>query len=177
MSSSPSWPSLYNPALEIDGITGKQPVQIGGHYLYKPEDIFRFTLYWTLIFHIPLFFLCGIYAFLNLTFPPSRHAVKSYSASSASLERPPTPQPRTRLTPPRANEGRSRLTFAIIVLLVFLALSVTNAVIGATVVGFVLAGLYKAAQYNMSTWVPFVWSIIIVLLFAIGVWPSTVDVI
>jgi hypothetical protein len=37
------------------------------------------------------------------------------------------------------------------VLLVFLALSVTNAVIGATVVGFVLAGLYKAAQYNMST--------------------------
>jgi len=120
---------------------------------YSRTEIFRFTLYWTLIFHIPLFFLCGIYAFLNLTFPPSRRAVKSHSVSSASPESPPTPQPGPRLTPPRPNEGRSRLTFAIIVLLVFLALSVTNAVIGATVVGFVLAGLYKAAQYNMSTYV------------------------
>jgi hypothetical protein len=30
-------------------------------------------------------------------------------------------------------------------------LSLTNAVIGAAVVGYVLAGFYKAAKYNMST--------------------------
>lgn len=62
-------------------------------------------------------------------------------------------QPAPRLTPQRPNEGRSRLTFAILVLLVFLALSVTNAVIGAAVVGYILAGLFKAAKYNMSTYV------------------------
>ena len=35
-------------------------------------EIFRFTLYWTLIFHIPAFLLCALYAFFNLTFPPRR---------------------------------------------------------------------------------------------------------
>jgi hypothetical protein len=81
------------------------------------------------------------------------------------------------LTPPRANEVRSRVTFAIIVLLLFLSLSVLNAVIGAAVVGYVLTGLYKAAKYNMSTWVPFIWAIIIVLLDTIGIWPSVIDII
>src|SRR6202044_929264 len=37
MSLSPSWPSLYNPAIEISSINHKAPVQKGGHYLYKPE--------------------------------------------------------------------------------------------------------------------------------------------
>jgi len=69
------------------------------------------------------------------------------------------------------------LTFAIIMLSVFLALSVTNAVIGAAVVGYVLVGLYKAADYNMSTWVPFIWAIIIVLIGVIDIWPSVIDVI
>jgi len=177
ISLSPSWPSLYNPAIEISRINHKAPVQDGGHYLYKPEEIFRFTLYWTLIFHLPLFFICGAYAFVNLTFPPSRRSLKpSYPLSSVSPESPPTAQP-LRLTPPRTNKGRSRVTFAIIVLLFFLALSVTNAVLGAAVVGYILAGLYKAAKYNMSTWVPFVWAIIIVLVNVIGIWPSVIDII
>ena len=165
----PSWPSLYNPAREIINIQGGAPVQMGAHYLYNPEgkntstsailegcshrshiDVFRFTFYWTLIFQFPFFFLCGLCAFVNLTFPPSRHLHKSYPLSSVSSESPNNAQP-TRLTPPRANMGRTRLMFAVIVMLVFLALSVANAVIGAVVVGYILAGLYKGAKYNMST--------------------------
>lgn len=111
-------------------------------------EIFRFTLYWTLILSLPLYSLCGIFAFLNLTFPPSRHAPSSTALLSqeAGYE-----NPMHRVTPPKANEGRSRLTFAILVLLLFLTLSLVNAVIGAAVVGYVLVGLFQAAKYNMST--------------------------
>ncbi|KDQ50157.1 hypothetical protein JAAARDRAFT_590942 [Jaapia argillacea MUCL 33604] len=67
---SPSFPSLYNPALEFTHIQHKGPMQVGGVYLYKSTDIYRFTLYWTLILTTPPFVFCGIYAFLNLSFPP-----------------------------------------------------------------------------------------------------------
>lgn len=87
-STTPSWPSLYNPGLEILHIDHDSPVQPGGAYLYRangvhcidvrlqsidthePADIFRFTFYWTLIFYTPFFFVCGFYAFCNYAFPP-----------------------------------------------------------------------------------------------------------
>ncbi|KAJ8487455.1 hypothetical protein ONZ45_g1602 [Pleurotus djamor] len=58
------------------------------------------------------------------------------------------------LKPPKLNERRSRLTFAILVWFAFIVLSVTAAVIGSAVLGYVLAGLYTAARYNVSTFVP-----------------------
>lgn len=141
-------------------------------------DIYRFTLYWTLLFYIPLFVLGGIYAFLNLTFPPSRSRRKSHktrpqfpvfqydSPSYAALPTNPdipmqrfgsslSPEPESRPNAPkprqRLNERRSRLTFALIVLFLFLFFAVAGAVVGSAIVGYVLAGLFKAAHYNMST--------------------------
>lgn len=35
-------------------------------------DIFKFTLYWTLIFHLPFNLIAGTYAFFNFFFPPAR---------------------------------------------------------------------------------------------------------
>lgn len=32
----PSWPSLYNPGLEIINIEHRHPIQPSGAYLYKP---------------------------------------------------------------------------------------------------------------------------------------------
>ena len=163
-----SWPSLYNPAKEILHIVHRPPTQQGAHYLYHPHgeclqvqqtfthflihlvsEIFRFTLYWTLIFSLPLYFLCGIFAFFNITFPPHRHSTP-LSNQERGYE-----NTIHRITPPKPNKGRSRLTFAILVLFSFLTLSLLNAVIGAAVVGYVLAGLFQAAKYNMSTCVSY----------------------
>ena len=51
----------------------------------------------------------------------------------------------------RKNVGRSRLTFALLTLFTFLAAMVASSVIQSLVVGYVLAGVYAAAKYNMST--------------------------
>jgi hypothetical protein len=87
----PSWPSLYNLGIEILHIEHDSLIQLRVlisimqkvklpkicvdiskklTFLHK-EDIFRFTLYWTLIFYTPIFFFCGLYAFWNYSFPPS----------------------------------------------------------------------------------------------------------
>ena len=172
----PPWPSLYNPGLEILHIEHRPPTQKGAEYLYSASgavtdssplelysffvqpDIFRFTLYWNLIFYTPLFLVCGLYAFWNYSFPPSPRP--SQHPPSQDTLYPLTPLPstltsrtpgNTPLTTHKKNEMRSRLAFALLVLLTFMTLSVAGAVIGAAVLGFVAMGLFRAGNFNMST--------------------------
>lgn len=175
-----SWPSLYNPAIELSVRRGLlQPVQPGGSYLINPDDIFRFTLYWTLIFHIPFYAICGIYAFLNFAFPPSRRSIATFPLETSSRIpfSPNSNQTEQWIKRPRPNVRRSRLTFALLVILAFLFISLTGAVMGAAVVGFVLAGVYKAGGFYMSTWVPFVWAVIQSLVGLLAIWPSIINII
>ena len=126
-------------------------------------DVFRFTLYWTLIFYTPLFLLCGSYAFWNYAFPPSAMFRRGKGAREpayqlsrrlpASSQPVAEPQPAQPTTHPKMNERRSRVTFAFIVLLTFLTLSVAGAVVASAILGFVAYGLYKSANFNMSTFV------------------------
>ncbi|KAK0494318.1 hypothetical protein EDD18DRAFT_366685 [Armillaria luteobubalina] len=168
----PGWPSLYNPNLEFFDIQHSPPRQPGATYLYHYHDIFSFTLYWTLIFYTPVFALCGALAFLNVSFP-LRHVYeplpssKEYPLMSLKL------QPRAR----KPNERRSRATFALIVSLTFLAISVIGAVFRSTIMSLVVFGLFKAGKYNMSTWVPFVSAAIQVLVGFLNAWPSVFQII
>ncbi|KAF7317638.1 hypothetical protein MKEN_00851300 [Mycena kentingensis (nom. inval.)] len=212
----PSWPSLYNPGIELLNIEHRDPIQPRGHYLAHSGDIFRFTLYWTLVFYTPVFLLCGLYAFLNLTFPPTHRKRRSRMASENSglglgafplspmsprspyiRSTPASPrnsvipvkrkevsnnsetpllQPGPSL-PARPNRVRSRTAFALLVLLAFLLFSLTGAVLSAAIVGFGVAGLYSAAGYAVSTWVPFLWSLISALVGLLSIWPSVIDII
>jgi len=193
----PSWPSLYNPGLEILNIQHNDPVQPGAHYLYRPHDVFRFTLYWTLIFYVPLFLLCGCYAFWNYAFPPSMHSFsktthgaggKHYRAryhhkSIGHLSSTPVPESidlapvRGPKKPVKVNERRSRVTFALIVLFTFITLSLAGAVIGSAILGFVTAGLYHVARFHMSTWIPFLLSVMQVVIGLLSVWPAIIEII
>ncbi|KAI0077745.1 hypothetical protein K474DRAFT_1048579 [Panus rudis PR-1116 ss-1] len=194
----PPWPSLYNFLIEITPIQNRDPVQPGGKYLYHPGDIYRFTLYWTIVFYTPAFVLGGLYAFLNLTFPPSRPRPRSHrnqpvvanKADYAAVSTTDIPlQDLNRLSPdtgrnakaaqPRAkiNERRSRLTFSLLVLLFFLSFAIAGAVVGSAIIGYVLAGLFKVAKYNMSTWVPFFGGLLQASVGLLGLWPSVIDII
>jgi hypothetical protein len=174
----PSWPSLYPPGIELLSIPHHNPIQPGGAYLTHPigelsilcglggiyslyvSDVFRFTLYWTLIFYTPIFLFCGLYAFFNLTFPPTRRSSlprreNSDDASYPLTLRPYSPRdptaPLLRPPKPKPNQGRSRTTFAILVFFAFISLSIAGACLSSVIIGFVLAGVYKLAKFHMST--------------------------
>ena len=127
-------------------------------YSLLSTDVFRFTLYWTIIFYIPPFLICGFYAFWNYAFPPSPRTSDGPNTIVSEVQMsnldPVSPEPKsnTHARPAMTNERRSRVTFAIIVLLTFLALSLAGAVIGSAILGFVAFGLYKSANFNMSTY-------------------------
>lgn len=68
--------------------------------------------------------------------------------SESSLRAPST---RPARATPRLNEHRSRVTFAIIVLFIYLFCALAGSVLAAVIGGYILAGVYDAASYNMST--------------------------
>ncbi|KAJ8082425.1 hypothetical protein PM082_008280 [Marasmius tenuissimus] len=80
---SPPFPSLYNPREELFGIGRFEPgTEHQGIYLKQASDVFTFTFYWILIFYLPAFVFCGFFAFLNLTFPPTRKRKQSQRRKS-----------------------------------------------------------------------------------------------
>ncbi|KIP07457.1 hypothetical protein PHLGIDRAFT_89547 [Phlebiopsis gigantea 11061_1 CR5-6] len=192
----PPWPSLYNFLIEIEPIAGKPPVQPSGHYLYNANDIYHFTLYWTLVFYTPGFLICGLYAFLNLTFTQHSRVRRFLCLAPSKYTAVPTrsdiplkairntlsPDPHSAAYMPgrartKHNERRSRLTFSIIVAFTFAVCAVGGAVVGSAVTGYAMAGLFKVARYNMSTWIPFFLGIIQTLIGVLGLWPTVVDII
>ena len=198
----PQWPALYNPGLEILNITNNSPEQPGGYYLERTEDVFKFTFFWTIIFYTPLFLLCGIYAFLNYTFPPSSTNERPRRASVAHKDSgtyelvSPSPTRSQHASPtgtgggaggataptapsklPRVNERRSRVAFAVIVLFVFLFATLAGAVVGSILLSLITTGLYRAGRFHMSTWIPFLLALIQALIGFLSIWPSIIEII
>lgn len=186
------------------------------------SDVFRFTLYWTLIFYFPFFALSGLLAFLNLAFGPTpRHfsythaqqgnpktvtetyplalrasfsptstspVTARFTASPTQLHAQPqvllspglspshlSPAPplgpqlsrastlpsarnqpsrastSARRTPPKVNPHRTRAVYALLILFVYLFSGLLGSVVGSAVIGYVLAAVFKAGKFNMST--------------------------
>jgi len=204
----PEWPSLYSLAVEL---LPHQMPELRGRYIARANDIFRFTFYWMLIFHAPLFIFSGAFAFANIVYPPKRHhydlelepsptaaplrttiPLTPISARRRSLdpllsfssEPTHTSQPARHSVSRAPQEGmvfpvrkvrRTRAAYGLIVLFTFLVYAVASALIKSLVVGYILAGVYSAAKFRMSTWVPFVWALLITASSTLGVFPSVID--
>ncbi|KAF8470155.1 hypothetical protein BDZ91DRAFT_807412 [Kalaharituber pfeilii] len=107
----PAFPSLYWPI---------NPHPTAPRYLYYPTDIWKFTLFWTLISHAVCFGIVGVWGWA---------LAKNWLWGAGWF---------------------------------FAALIVggIEAVIGGSVVGLILAAVYNAGYFRMSTWIPFVWGVI-----------------
>jgi len=115
----PPFPSLYWPFEAHPGVA---------KYLYFADDIWRFTLLWTLI----------IYAGFHLT-----------TAAFAVF----------------MQLGRGKHTFKCvwIIPITYALIAGIEALLAGSVVGLILGAVFNAGYFQMSTWIPFVWSLINVL--------------
>lgn len=77
------------------------------------------------------------------------HSPRTSTSTSAAAAAAVATAPPMKL--PKTNERRSRLAFSLLVLLAFIILGVASAVIGSSILGFVVWGLYAAGGYHIST--------------------------
>jgi len=141
--------------------------------LVLPKDVYLFTLYWTFILYAPLFLITGTCASLFIALEPLRR-VRTRASSS-------TPDKRTKAKAPKPSRKRS-IAYGAAVFLAYAIAGTLLTVFGSTVVGFLIAGVYAAGKFKVSTcvaccfqsglqrafsdltdfrrWVPFVWALL-----------------
>ncbi|KAF7506699.1 hypothetical protein GJ744_011528 [Endocarpon pusillum] len=126
----PSFPSLYWP---INPSPGES------QFLYYQSDIWRFTLYWTLL----------TYAAVHLS--ASLWAVLMQLRSALTTKTTPLGAP---------NRIRQTLVWVWIIPVVYLLVAGIEGVFAGSVVGLILGAVYNAGYFKMSTWMPFLWGLL-----------------
>ncbi|BEJ13520.1 hypothetical protein CspHIS471_0306940 [Cutaneotrichosporon sp. HIS471] len=148
----PPFPSLYNPSI----VSTKHQ---RGFFLHDATAIWKFTFYWTLILMSTTFEACAALAVLAQLL--SRSAARRRDAA--------------------ANAGRQskfrqrrRAPFYLLPLIPIAmgAIATFVSLVSGTVVGFALAAVYSAGGFAMSTWVPFMWGMIQVVVLIIASYSS-----
>jgi hypothetical protein len=147
----PRWPSLYWPIRAAPGVP---------HYLYYTTDIWRFTLYWTLLFYGAVHIFTSGWAVLmqlrSAFARPHSHKKAGAGAPVAGSSR------------PQGSSIKQTLGWVWIVPLVYCVVGGIEAVLAGSVVGLILGAVYSAGYYKMSTWMPFLWGLINCLVVILG---------
>ncbi|CAO3675191.1 unnamed protein product [Rhizopus microsporus] len=129
--SAPSWPSLYWPFQP--GYNPLVMVADKEHSLYYINDIWRFTMIWSLLFSLVVYLPAGVWAFMMF-------------AKSRTL---------------------NWYTLMMIPFLFVIGGAIASFVIG-SIIGVAIAIVYNAGFFVMSTWIPFLWALIHILIVIIG---------
>ncbi|CEG64087.1 hypothetical protein RMATCC62417_01123 [Rhizopus microsporus] len=129
--SAPSWPSLYWPFQR--GYNPLVMVADKEHSLYYINDIWRFTMIWSLLFSLVVYLPAGVWAFMMF-------------AKSRTL---------------------NWYTLMMIPFLFVIGGAIASFVIG-SIIGVAIAIVYNAGFFVMSTWIPFLWALIHILIVIIG---------
>lgn len=166
----PSFPSLYWPI---------NPLPSQTHYLYYSTDIWRFTLFWTLISYVVCFGVVGIWGWGMVatgSSPPAgrlrdKGKQRATTPVEAGVEGSVGGARSVRSgTGTMRNGGGSAKWWDVNVgsdwwygagwLVTVMLVGGVEAVVGGSVVGLILAAVYNAGYFRMSTWIPCVWGVI-----------------
>jgi hypothetical protein len=151
----PSWPSLYWPI---------RPAPDAPKYLYYTSDIWRFTLYWTLLsvgaVHVVA---AGLAVLMQLRSAVARAHSRSRKAAAAAA----AGGGGAGWSSSAGVQGSSvkqTLGWVWLVPVVYCVVGGIEAILAGSVEGLVLGTVYSAGYYRMSTWTPFIWGLINVLI-------------
>ena len=148
----PEFPSLYWPVHANPGES---------RYLYFLKDIYRYTLYWTLITTVAAHACSAAWAVLM-------------QVASATQRRKYINSPRGKALDAKNRKllGESpveeTLSWVWIVPLVYLIIGASEALVAGSLVGLVLGAVYNAGYFRMSTWTPLLWGVINMLVLVVS---------
>lgn len=149
----PPFPSLYWPFHADPG---------DAQYLDSVSSIWRFTLFWTLITVCSAHFVVALWAMMM--------QIASAFHRAAYLR---DPRVAKRLSGKNRkllgeHPVKSTLTYVWVIMAVYLAIGAIEAFVAGSLVGVILGALYDAGYFRMSTWTPFIWSIINMLILIVA---------
>lgn len=148
----PEFPALYWPIRALPGQS---------KYLYYLSDIYRYTLYWTLITIVSAHICVAGWAVLMQFNSASQRKKFLASPVGKSLS-----TKNRRLL--GENPIRETLGWVWIVPVVYVVLGGLEALLAGTMVGLVLGAVYNAGYFAMSTWTPLLWGIINMLVLVVS---------
>lgn len=145
----PPFPSLYwlvGPASLV------QP-----RFLYHVRDIWRFTLFWTIIIFEVVHLFAATYAVVIVWWGSRnrRKNVKEHGDGKGIKRR-------------GGGEEPQKMKLLWVVPVVYGILAGVEAVLAGSVVGLILGAVYNSGGFRVSTWIPFVWSLISVLVLIVS---------
>ena len=150
--STPPFPSLYWPIRASVG-TPK--------YLYSSTDIWRFTLYWTLITIGTAHFLVALWAVLMQFVSAHRQHIYLSSPAGKAL----SPKNRKLIG---ENPFRETASWVWAIPLLYLFVGGIEALASGSLVGGILGAVYNAGYFKMATWTPLMWGIVNMLVLVVS---------
>jgi len=148
----PPFPSLYWPVRARPG----EP-----KYLYALNDIWRYTLYWTLITVLAAHIVVAAWAVLAQFLSANQRRKFLASSSGQRLS-----------SKNRKLIGQNPIGETVgwvwLIPVVYLVIGGVEALLGGSLVGVVLGAVYDAGYFRMSTWTPLLWGIINMLVLVLG---------
>jgi len=148
----PEFPALYWPVRASPG---------EAQYLYFLSDIYRFTLYWTLITIVAAHLFVATWAVLMQVSSASHR--RRYLA---------TPAGRRLSAKNKRLLGEypigETLTWVWLVPVVYIVIGGLEALLAGSLLGLVLGAVYNAGYFRMSTWTPLFWGVINMLVLVVS---------
>ncbi|KAF3991290.1 hypothetical protein FT663_02791 [Candidozyma haemuli var. vulneris] len=128
----PKFPAIFWPL----GITSPR---YNESFLYYSVDIWKFTVYWVIIFFSGAYFLVGVAAFASMN-------LRAYRERKIV-----------------ASKKKAVVVQSVIVAASYLLAGVAQGFMSGAIIGLLLAAIYRAGALAMSTWIPFSWGMASIL--------------
>lgn len=128
----PKFPAIFWPL----GITLPRYNEL---FLYYSVDIWKFTVYWVIIFFSGAYFLVGVAAFASMN-------LRAYRERKIV-----------------ASKKKAVVVQLVIVAALYLLAGVAQGFMLGAIIGLLLAAIYRAGALAMSTWIPFSWGMALIL--------------